>query len=64
MGKREYLRLLIPEDELPIGSSIASLITIRHVRGQRIRGSVYGPNYYEHRFPDSVMVTDRTPRKD
>lgn len=32
-GKREYLRLLIPEDALPVQSSIASLITVRHVQG-------------------------------
>ena len=33
-GRRQYLRLLIPEEELPAKSSIASLITIRHVQAQ------------------------------
>jgi hypothetical protein len=62
-GRRQYLRLLIPEDELPAGSSIASLITIRHLQGQRTPGSEWGVDYYEHRHSGSVAITDRTRRK-
>ena len=62
-GGRQYLRLLVPENELPAGSSIASLITTRHVQGQRTPGSERGVDYYEHRFPDSVAITDRTRHK-
>jgi hypothetical protein len=62
-GRRQYLRLLIPEDDLPVGSSTASLITTRHVQGQRTPGLECGIDYYEHRYPDSVVVTDRTRRK-
>jgi hypothetical protein len=62
-GRRQYLRLLVPDGELPAESSIASLITTRHVRGQRTAGSEHGVDYYEHRYPDSVAITDRTSRK-
>jgi len=61
-GRRQYLRLLIPEAELPAKSSIASLITTRHVQGQGNRKSDRGVDYYEHRYPDSVAITDRTHR--
>ena len=62
-GKLQYLRLLIPEEELPVRSSIASLITVRHVQGQRSPGLRRGDDYYEHRYPDSVAITDRTRRQ-
>jgi hypothetical protein len=58
-GRRQYLRLLIAEDELPRERSIASLVTTRHVQGQRTPGLERGIDYYEHRYPDSVGVTDR-----
>ena len=57
-GRRQYLRLLVPEDELPAQRSIASLVTTRHVQGQRIPGSEHGVDYHEHRYPDSVAITD------
>jgi hypothetical protein len=63
-GRRKYLRLLISEDALPAQSSIASLYTVRHVQGQRTLGLERGVDYFEHRYPDSVMITDRTRRKD
>jgi hypothetical protein len=62
-GRRQYLRLVVPVDELPVRPSSASLITTRHVQGQRIPGADYGPDYYEHRYPDSVAITDRSRRK-
>lgn len=62
-GRRQYLRLLVPEDELPRRGSIASLITVRHVQGQRNAGSERGVDYYEHRYPESVAVVDRRLRK-
>jgi len=62
-GRRQYLRLVVPEDELPVRQSIASLLTTRHVQGQRIPGADHGPDYYEHRYPDSVAITDRSRRK-
>lgn len=61
-GKRLYLRLLMRVEDLPKQASIASLITVRHVRGAQTARSERGANYYEHRFPDSVTITDRTRR--
>jgi hypothetical protein len=62
-GRCLYLRLLIREEDLPKQSSIASLITVRHVQGPQTIRSERGADYYEHRFPDSVTITDRKPRK-
>jgi hypothetical protein len=63
-GRRQYLRLLVPEDELPAYASIASRVTVRHVQGQRTPGSERGVDYWEHRDPESGTITDRTRRKD
>jgi hypothetical protein len=62
-GKRDHLRLIIPEDELPLQASIASLVTVRHLQGQRNIKSERGVDFYEHRYPDSVGNTDRRMRK-
>jgi hypothetical protein len=62
-GKRQYLRLLVSEDELPVEKSKASLMTTRHVQGQGPPGSEHGVDYYEHRFPGSVAIIDRVRRK-
>jgi len=62
-GKLLYLRLLRPDDELPLRRSIRSLKTVRHVQGPQTLQSGRGADYYEHRYPDSVAVTDRTCRK-
>ena len=59
-GKRRYLRLLIPEDELPSLSSVASLKTIRLVKGQPNPDAERGNQYFEHRFPESAAIADRT----
>src|SRR5438034_10391091 len=37
-GRRQYLRLLVPEDELPAHGSIASRVTISHVQVSRLPG--------------------------
>ena len=58
-GKRLYLRLLIHEEDLPKRSSIASLITVRHVQGPRTIRSERGADCYEHRFPGSATSSDR-----
>lgn len=50
-GRRQYLRLLVPENDLPVERSKASLITTKHVQGQPTPGSQCGVDYYEHRFP-------------
>jgi hypothetical protein len=62
-GRRLYLRLLRPYDELPLLGSIKSLITVRHVQGPQTVRAERGVNYYEHRYPDSVAITDRMRRK-
>lgn len=61
-GKRLYLRFMGPEEDMPKYASNASLITVRHVQGLRSIRSGRGDDYYEHRFPDSVTITDRKRR--
>jgi hypothetical protein len=62
-GRRKYLRLLISEDDLPKASSVASLKTVRHVKGPSTIRSERGADYFEHRFPNSVAITEGTRRK-
>jgi hypothetical protein len=61
-GKRQFLRLLVHENELPRIGSTASLVTVKHVQGPRTARSERGADYYEHRYPESVAITDRTQR--
>jgi hypothetical protein len=61
-GRLLYLRLICEQD-LPKKASTASLNTVRHVTGPQTLASERGSDFYEHRFPPSVVDADRIRRK-